>query len=60
LSDTSIAMGWTYIGLRLLYVGLSVKYGVNEHGHNKPLWASTLPSYVCLLYLLGAAIQGVF
>ncbi|KAG7344935.1 MAPEG family protein [Nitzschia inconspicua] len=60
LSDTSQLIAWTYVGLRLLYTGLSLKYGVNGQGNNKPLWISTFPSYVCLLYMLGAAIQGVF
>lgn len=60
LSDMSRTMAWTYLGLRMLYVGLSFKHGVNEQGHNVSLWASTFPSYICLLYLLMAAIQGVF
>jgi uncharacterized MAPEG superfamily protein len=59
-SDVSQTMAWTYLGLRMLYVGLSFKYGVNEQGHNVSLWASTLPSYICLIYLLVAATQGVF
>jgi uncharacterized membrane protein len=60
LSDMSLNTAWAYLGLRLIYVGLSLRYGVNEHGSNKPLWASTLPSYVCLIYMIVAAAQGVF
>jgi uncharacterized MAPEG superfamily protein len=59
-SDMSKKLAWMYVGLRMLYVGLSLKYGVNEQGNNVPLWVSTFPSYMCLLYLLVAAIQGVF
>ena len=59
LSATSILMAWTYVGLRVLYLGLSIQYGVNEQGLNKPLWLSTFPSYICLSYILFASIGAV-
>ena len=59
LSDASIVMAWTYVGLRVLYFGLSIQYGVNGQGLNKPLWLSTFPSYICLFYILFAGIGAV-
>ena len=60
LSDQSVRMAWAYVGFRSLYVGLVWRFGVVTTGYNPSLWASTFPGYVCLLYLLGAAVRGVF
>lgn len=60
LSDHSVAVAWGYVGLRALYFGLIMKFGVNISGQNVPLWISTFPGYGCLFYLLVAAVKGVF
>ena len=60
LSDQSVKVAWTYVALRVLYVGLIAKYGVHSGGRNVSLWISTFPGYGCLLYLLVAAVRGVF
>jgi uncharacterized MAPEG superfamily protein len=59
LSDTVVFMAWTYVGLRVLYVVLSIRHGVNSQGLNKPLWLATFPSYPCLAYILFASIRAV-
>lgn len=52
LSERHVAVAWTYIGLRALYVGLVRSFGVSGNGRNTPLWAATFPAYGCLSYLL--------
>jgi hypothetical protein len=59
LSDTCVAVAWTYVGLRILYFGLILRYGVAGSGQNVALWAATLPGYACLMYLLAQAFVGV-
>jgi uncharacterized MAPEG superfamily protein len=51
LDDTCAQLAWTYVGLRTLYIGMLLKYGVASDGMNKALWISTLPGYICLVFL---------
>jgi len=51
LSRSSVAVAWTYVGLRTLYIVLLITYGVASDGLNKALWVSTAPAYFCLMYL---------
>uniref|UniRef100_A0A7S2YMZ8 Uncharacterized protein n=1 Tax=Entomoneis paludosa TaxID=265537 RepID=A0A7S2YMZ8_9STRA len=50
-------MAWTYLGLRTLYFGLVLNYGVHPTGMNRPLWAATFPGYACLTYLQIQALR---
>lgn len=60
LNDTCIVVGWTYVALRALYMGLILKYGVGQSGMSPALWTSTFPAYACLLYLLAHAMKLFF
>lgn len=60
LDDTAIAVSWTYVGLRALYIFLLLLYGVASDGMNKGLWVSTFPGYACLLFLLQQAVRALF
>jgi len=60
LTIRSIWAAWIYVGLRTLYIGLVCQYGVSKIGYNSPLWISTLPAYLCLLYLVVVGVLGVF
>jgi len=44
LSSRSVAVAWTYVALRAVYVVLQIQYGVASDGLNKPLWISTFPA----------------
>jgi len=55
-SSTACKVAWAYVVLRVLYVILQIKYGVATGGRNTRLWISTLPSYICLAYLLVKAV----
>lgn len=57
LSRNSVVAAWVYLGLRALYIVLILRYGVASNGFNKPLWISTFPGYVCLLYMTQQAIR---
>ena len=51
LDESCLTFAWGYVGLRVMYLFLVVKYGVARSGLNKPLWGATIPSYVCLIFL---------
>ena len=59
LSKASLVAAWLYLALRLLYVVLILKHGVATNGANRPLWISTFPSYLCLLYMTQQAIRSI-
>jgi uncharacterized MAPEG superfamily protein len=60
LGSSVVAAAWTYVALRVLYVGLILQYGIRSNGLNKMLWASTFPAYGCLTYLTVHAIGALF
>ena len=60
LEGATLAVAWTYVGLRALYMGLVLQYGVNREGMNKALWPSTFPAYGCLLYMMTKAVGALF
>jgi uncharacterized MAPEG superfamily protein len=49
--SSSVAVAWTYVGMRALYIVLVLMHGVSSDGMNKALWISTTPAYFCLMYL---------
>jgi hypothetical protein len=60
LTDTCVTVSWMYVGFRVLYFALVLKYGVSSVGRNIPLYAATFPGYACLVYLMTRAVMGVY
>lgn len=60
LTPFSVSIAWTYVVLRGFYGILVMTFGVNQHGLNFPLMASTFPAYGCLIYLYSQAFQQLF
>ena len=60
LTPRCVTASWTYVGLRALYIVLMKRHGVASTGKNTALYPSTMPSYVCLLYLLQHAVRVLF
>ena len=58
--ETSTKAAWTYVGLRTLYAGLVMTYGISSSGRNKPLWAATFPGYACLMYIWIQSLKLLF
>jgi len=57
LDERCRKFSWGYVGLRAVYLVLVVKYGVAKGGRNKPLWVSTFPSYICLIFLWKRSLE---
>ena len=54
-----VGAAWGYLALRVLYLVLIMKYGVHSSGRNVKLWPSTMPSYLCLLFMGQHAIRSL-
>ena len=60
LTQSCVGAAWTYLALRMLYMVLILRYGVDRGGRNIKLWPATMPGYLCLLYLGQYAIRNLF
>ena len=60
VNNSSRQAAWMYLGLRLLYVILVLRHGVQTTGTQTHLWISTFPGYGCLLVMSYHAYRELF
>lgn len=56
-SSGTVIAAWMYLKFRALYVVLVLRHGMAADGMNRSLWMSTMPAYLCLMFLAQQAIR---